>query len=355
MRLIEKALMTHDLSHQELVEVLSSARYNEALFDAADQTRQSHVGNDVHLKGLLEFSNICSRTCYYCGLRAENRALKRYKLSSEEILEFAKKAIDYGYKTIVLQSGESHAYDRETMCEIIASIRALGATVTLSLGEKSEEEYRAYKEAGANRYLLRIETTNKALYESLHPRMSFENRLKCLRILKELGYETGSGSLVGLPGQSITSLAQDLFFFKQFDFDMIGIGPFIPSENTPLADARGGEFVMALKMMALVRLLLPKVNIPATTAMETLDPNGRAIALKSGANVVMPVITEGEYRALYRLYPGKICIDDTPAHCRLCISGKIIAIGRGIANSNGDSERFIARQEEQRNFYDANA
>lgn len=355
MTLIEKAFSAHDLNHQELVEVLSSSRYNEALFHAADQIRKLHVGDDVHLKGLLEFSNICSRTCHYCGLRVENRFIKRYKLSRNEILEFAQKAISYGYKTIVLQSGESHSYSMEAMCDIIASIRALGATVTLSLGEKSEAEYQAYKEAGANRYLLRIETTDKALYQSLHPQMSFENRLKCLRILKELGYETGSGSLVGLPGQSITSLANDLLFFKQSDFDMIGIGPFIPSENTPLSDAKGGEFTMALKMMALVRLLLPKINIPATTAMETLDPNGRAIALKSGANVVMPVITEGEYRALYRLYPGKICIDDTPKHCRLCISGKIIAIGRGVADTNGDSERFIVRQKEQRNFYDANA
>lgn len=355
MRMIAKAIQIHDLSHQELVEILRSDRYDEALFHAADQTRERYVGNDVHLKGLLEFSNICTRTCHYCGLRAENRSLKRYKLSRNEILEFAQKAISYGYKTIVLQSGESHSYSIETLCDMIASIRALGATVTLSLGEKSEAEYQAYKEAGANRYLLRIETTDKALYQSLHPDMSFDNRLHCLHVLKALGYETGSGSLVGLPGQSITSLANDLLFFKQFDFDMIGIGPFIPSENTPLAQAKGGAFKMALKMTALVRLLLPKVNIPATTAMETLDPNGRAIALQSGANVVMPVITEGEYRALYRLYPGKVCIDDTPKHCRLCISDTIIAIGRGIASSNGDSERFIVRQTEQRNFYDANA
>ncbi|NCD11435.1 MAG: [FeFe] hydrogenase H-cluster radical SAM maturase HydE [Epsilonproteobacteria bacterium] len=355
MDFIEKAVQTHDLTHAELVEILGSSHYDEALWYAADKMRQNHVGNDVHLKGLLEFSNICSRTCYYCGLRAENRSIKRYKLSAEEIRAFAKKAISYGYKTIVLQSGESHTYDCQTLCDIIASIRSLGATVTLSLGEKSKEEYQAYKEAGANRYLLRIETTDKALYASLHPRMSFENRLNCLYTLKALGYETGSGSLIGLPNQSIDSLANDLLFFKNFDFDMIGIGPFIPSENTPLAHAKGGSFTMALKMMALVRLLLPKINIPATTAMETLDSNGRTRALQSGANVVMPVITEGEYRALYRLYPGKICIDDTPKQCRLCISGKIIAIGRGIASNNGDSERFIARKEEQRRYYDANA
>lgn len=352
---IAQAAMTHDLDREALVEILRSDRYDEALFNAADQIRERYVGNDVHLKGLLEFSNICTRTCYYCGLRAANRSIKRYQLSVEEILEFAKKAIEYGYKTIVLQSGESNVYACETMCDIIASIRALGATVTLSLGEKSEAEYRAYKEAGANRYLLRIETTDRELYRSLHPRMSFENRLNCLHTLQALGYETGSGSLVGLPQQSLTSLANDLLFFKRSDFDMIGIGPFIPGENTPLAQAKGGAFKTALKMTALVRLLLPKVNIPATTAMETLNPDGRAIALRSGANVVMPVITEGEYRALYRLYPGKVCIDDTPKQCRWCISGKIIAIGRGIASGNGDSERFIARQEEQRSFYDANA
>ena len=354
MDLVQKIYETNILSHKELVTLLSSSFYDQALFKASDTMRKKHVGEDVHLKGLLEFSNICSRTCYYCGLRAENRTIKRYKLKKEEILESSKRAINYGYKTIVLQSGESNIYKCEDICEIISSIRKLGASVTLSLGEKSEKEYQAYKESGANRYLLRIETTDRELYAKLHPHMSYQNRLECLYILQNLGYETGSGSLVGLPNQSIDSLANDLLFFKNFDFDMIGIGPFIPSENTPLAHATGGSLQLAFKMMALVRLLLPKINIPATTAMETLHHDGRAFALQSGANVVMPAVTEGEYRALYRLYPGKKYTNGTPKQSRLYIADKILELGRNVANDNGDSKRFILREKKERNFYDTN-
>ncbi|MDR0665439.1 MAG: [FeFe] hydrogenase H-cluster radical SAM maturase HydE [Helicobacteraceae bacterium] len=338
--IVQKAFYTSALTHREIVAILSSNEYDDALFFHADLARKTRNGNDVHLKGLLEFSNICVRNCYYCGLRRQNKSLKRYALKPEAIAELARKAIAYGYKTIVLQSGESGAYKLDEFCEVIRSIREAGAHVTLSLGEKSEEEYAAYKEAGANRYLLRIETTNARLYKKLHPSMSHQNRFDCLKTLRKLGYETGSGSLVGLPDQTISSIADDILFFKESDFDMIGIGPFIPNEQTPLSKAPQGDFILALKVMALVRLLLPMINIPASTAMETLDRNGRIRALQSGANVVMPVVTEGEYRRLYRLYPGKICLDDTPLHCRGCISGKIRAIGRGVSTTNGDSVRF---------------
>jgi biotin synthase len=223
---------------------------------------------------------------------------------------------------------------------IIREIKALGLAITLSIGEKTEEEYQAYREAGADRYLLRIETTDQFLYEEMDPGMNHGNRVRCLEILGELGYEVGTGCLVGLPGQTLESLADDILFFKKIDADMIGIGPFIPNADTPLKDALGGSLELSLKVMAITRLLLPYVNIPATTAMETLDPNGRIMALQSGANVVMPNVTEGDYRRKYALYPGKICVNDTPAHCRGCISGKIKSIGRSISQDYGVSKNY---------------
>ena len=221
------------------------------------------------------------------------------------------------------------------MVNIIKKIKSLGVALTLSLGEKTYDEYKAFKEAGADRYLIRIETTDKKLYEDMDPGMSFENRLDCLKNLGELGYEVGSGTLVGLPGQTLESIARDILFFKKINADMIGIGPFIPNQDTPLKDAHGENFILSLKVMAITRLILPDINIPATTAMESLAPNGRIKALQSGANVVMPNVTEGEYRKLYALYPGKICTGDTPAHCRGCITGKIQSIGRKISDGFG--------------------
>ena len=204
-----------------------------------------------------------------------------------------------------------------------------------SMGERTYEEYKAFKEAGADRYLMRIETTDKDLYHKLDPEMSWQHRYECLQMLKELGYELGSGSMVGLPGQSVESIADDLLFMQELEVDMAGIGPFIPHQQTPLKDADGGTLDLALRTMALMRIMLPDINIPATTAMESLHPQGRIKALQGGANVVMPNITEGEYRKLYELYPGKICVNDTPAHCRSCIGLKIMSIGRTIGQDYG--------------------
>jgi len=229
------------------------------------------------------------------------------------------------------------------MTHIIREIKKLDMAITLSIGEKSYEEYKAYRDAGADRYLLRIETTDKDLYHRLDPDMSWENRRRCLRDLKALGYELGSGSMVGLPDQSIESIADDILFFKEIGVDMAGIGPFIPHEQTPLANAKGREFKLSLKTMAITRLLLPDINIPATTAMETLNPNGRLIALQSGANVVMPNVTQGEYRKKYELYPGKICVNDTPAKCRTCIEAKILSIGRTIGTSKGFRGEYLKK------------
>lgn len=333
--IIQKAKETHELSRDEIIALLKDDSINEELFKAADEVRKKYLGDEVHLRGLIEFTNICKRNCMYCGLRRDNKNLNRYRLSHEEIIDFAKKAVSYGYKTLVLQGGEDDYYTVERLVPIVKDLKALGVALTLSIGERPFEEYEALKKAGADRFLLRIETTDRELYEELDPGMSHENRIQCLKNLRKLGYEVGSGCLVGLPGQKIESLADDILFFKELDVDMNGIGPFIPNEDTPLKYAEGGQFELALKVMAIVRLLLPDINIPATTAMETLNKQGRVIALQCGANVVMPNVTEGEYRKLYALYPGKICTGDTPAHCRGCISGKIRGIGRIVSDGPG--------------------
>ncbi len=325
----------NDFTKEELIMILQDNSYNRELYAAADKIRKNYVGDEVHLRGLIEFSNICKCSCKYCGLRKDNTKLERYRLTPEEIISFAKKATEYGYKTVVLQSGEDAYFSVEIITDIIKKIKEFNLAVTLSMGEKKFEEYEAYKKAGADRYLLRIETTDKVLYKQMHPNMSFENRLRCLKDLRALGFEVGSGCLVGLPNQTIESLANDILFFKDINADMIGIGPFIPNPNTPLRNAQGGNFELALKVMALTRLVLPSINIPATTAMETLNPNGRIIALQSGANVVMPNVTEGDYRRKYEIYPGKICIGDTPNQCWNCIGEKIKSIGRSISNDYG--------------------
>lgn len=329
------------MTGSEIEQLLADDTINDMLFKAADNVRQIFVGEEVHLRGLIEFSNICKQNCVYCGLRRDNRAVGRFRQAPDEIVHMAKKAVEYGYKTVVLQSGEDDWFTVEKMTGIIRRIKELGVAVTLSIGEKTFEEYKAYRAAGADRYLLRIETTNKALYEEHDPGMSFENRLRCLNDLRLLGFEVGTGCLVGLPGQTLASLAEDLLFFKKIDADMIGVGPFIPNPDTPLKDATGGSFTLARKVMALTRLLLPDSNIPATTAMETLHPQGRMLALQSGANVVMPNVTEGDYRRLYALYPGKICVSDTPSHCRNCITGKIHAIGRSVSDTQGFRKRKV--------------
>lgn len=323
------------MNKDELIDILSDNSKNDWLFKEADRIRYENVGNEVHLRGLIEFSNICKRQCKYCGLRSANKEVERYRLLKEDIISTAKNAAKLGYKTIVLQSGEDDYYNTDKMCEIIREIKKLDTALTLSIGEKTYDEYKAFKEAGADRYLLRIETTDENLYKAMHPNASYKNRVECLYNLKKLGFETGTGCLVGLPEQTIESLANDILFFKELDADMIGIGPFIPHKETPLKNASKGDFWLALKVMALTRINMPDINIPATTAMETLNPNGRVIALQSGANVVMPNVTSTEYRAKYEIYPNKICLGDAPEQCRGCIESKIKSIGRTISTSYG--------------------
>lgn len=324
-----------EFSRNDIIEILKDDLNNDWLFSLADKTREEYVGDEVHLRGLIEFSNICKRQCKYCGLRCEDKFIDRYRISKENIISYAEHAVNMGYKTIVLQSGEDEYYNTDLMCEIIEGIKKLGVALTLSIGEKTYEEYKAFKEAGADRYLIRIETTDKTLYNQMHPNMDFDNRVRCLENLGRLGYEVGTGCLVGLPNQTIESLADDILFFKEINADMVGIGPFIPHPHTPLKDSATGSFTLALKVMALTRILLKDINIPATTAMETLNSNGRIIALQSGANVVMPNVTTTEYRAKYEIYPNKICINENPDKCKGCISAKIQSIGRSVSTSFG--------------------
>ena len=342
-RLVLRAEGEHRLDREELVSLLASPECEEVLAAAADRVRHAYVGDGIHLRGLIEFSNICRQNCMYCGLRRDNRRLERYRLSVEEIVALAEKAKGYGYQTVVLQSGEDPYFDVERMAEILRQIKKLDLAITLSIGERSYEEYKAFREAGADRYLLRIETTDEALYEKLDPGMSYRNRVRCLQDLKRLGYEVGTGTLVGLPGQSLESIAEDILFYQEMDVDMLGIGPLIPNGDTPLGNEKAGDFHLTRRMVSLLRLLLPEANIPATTAVETMVKGGREIILASGANVVMPNVTEGECRRKYALYPGKICVSDTPADCRGCMEGRIRAMGRYVAKGKGFRARGVRR------------
>ena len=330
---LAEAAKKHQLNKNQIIALLGEDRHEKELFAAADAVRKEFVGDEVHLRGLIEFSNICKNNCLYCGLRRDNRNLKRYRMSPEEIVALATRAVrEYGFKTIVMQSGED-------LKPILTEIKKLDVAVTLSIGEKTFAEYAAYREAGADRYLIRIETTDKDLYHRLDPGMSWEERKQCLLNLGKLGYEVGSGIMVGLPGQTLESIADDLLFLKELNIDMAGIGPFIPHPDTPLKDEDGRAFRLSLRTMAIMRLLLPDINIPATTAMETLHPDGRIIALQCGANVIMPNVTEGEYRQLYQLYPGKAGLNETPLHSKTSIGARIEAIGRKIGSGYGSHRK----------------
>lgn len=315
-----------NLSKKEIIDILKSD--DAGILKDANKIRRQYVGDGVHLRGLIEFSNICKRNCLYCGLQSQNKFVNRYRLSKSEILDIAKKGVDDGFKTIVLQSGEDDFYTTGMLCSIISDIKELGAAVTLSIGEKTFEEYKAYKDAGADRFLLRIETTDENLYRKIHPYADFQNRKRCLYDLKKLGYETGTGCLVGLPGQTLDSLADDILFFKELDADMIGIGPFIPHPQTPLKNEQPGNLDLAVKVMAVTRILLKDINIPATTAMESLRKDGRLLALQSGANVVMPNLTDEYHKKMYEIYPNKV------SATRQELQENLAKIGRYIVTDN---------------------
>lgn len=349
LELIEKAFNTNKLTKEEIIYLLQNLKDEErqTLFAYALETKKKHYGNEVYLRGLIEFSNHCRQDCLYCGIRASNPMLSRYRLTPEEILVCCQEGYNLGYRTFVLQSGEDLWYTKDIIVKIIRTIKDKfpGVAITLSIGERKRDEYEAYFRAGADRFLMRHETASERLYSKLHPTMKLENRRACLQVLKEIGYQMGAGFMVGLPGQSHADLAEDLCYLQELEPDMVGIGPFIPHSETPLKGEKGGTVEDTLVMVALTRLLLPESLLPAATAMGTLHPQGRELALQAGANVVMPLLTPSSVRKLYELYQNKICLNDESGKCRYCIERRINSVGMAADLSRGDSSRFIRTHE----------
>jgi biotin synthase len=309
------------------------------LFSFADKIRKKHVGDGILLRGIVEFSNCCGNSCKYCGLNKTNTNLKRYKLTDREILNCIEQVANAGIGTVVMQSGEQTDLDAGWFAGLIREIKkSFDMAITLSVGERPYDDYAIWKEAGADRYLLKIETTNPVLYQQLHPGMSFDNRLKCSRNLGKLGYQNGSGNIIGLPGQTISDIAEDILFFACEKFDMIGIGPFIPHQATELNDCSPGDVNMVLKTIAVTRITTKDTHLPATTAIGSLNGNDyRPAALTAGANVMMPNFTPQPWRQLYEIYPGKRCSTEAPGTCGPCMDIMAEAIGRTIDLSRGDS------------------
>jgi biotin synthase len=319
----------------------------ESLFAQARAVRAKHYGKEVFFRGLIEFTNFCKNDCFYCGIRAGNRQVKRYRLSFEQILLACKMGDVLGYKTFVLQGGEDPFFTDDRIVEIVSGIRKAypSHAITLSIGEKPRKSYERFFAAGANRYLLRHETANEEHYAKMHPAsMSLANRKQCLFILKEIGFQAGAGFMVGTPFQTSQTLLEDLRFLEELQPAMVGIGPFIPAANTPFADKPSGSLEQTLRMAALTRILLPRVLMPATTALGTIAPEGRERGLMAGANVVMPNLSPKSVRKLYSLYDNKICTGDEAAECRLCMEGRIRKFGFAPSMVRGDAVGFFAEK-----------
>ncbi|MDD5120471.1 MAG: [FeFe] hydrogenase H-cluster radical SAM maturase HydE [Candidatus Omnitrophica bacterium] len=327
-----------ELKDLEQVLSLNDPKQLNVLFSFADTVRKEFCGDGILLRGIIEFSSYCSRECFYCGLHKSNHKLKRYRMSEDELFKAVEYLASCRIKTLVLQSGQDDSLDALWFKDIISKIKSkFDMAVTLSLGEKSMDEYGVWRQAGADRYLLKIETFDKELYESVHSGMSLDNRIKCLNYLRALGYQLGSGNIIGLPGQTLKMIAQDIIFFKRGDFDMIGIGPFIPHQDTAFANRQKGEVNLCLKAIALTRIVTKNAHIPATTALGSMDKDYRFDGLKCGANVLMPNFTPQPYRKLYEIYPGKRCVDEPVGRCSFCMDNMAKEIGRFIDYSRGDS------------------
>jgi biotin synthase len=306
-RLLIKAEIAANFTRDDIIALLRlPVNYSRDLFAAADRVRKQQVGDEIFLRGIIEFSNHCDRNCLYCGLRQGNAKLGRYRMSDDEIIAAAKRINKTGIPTVVLQSGEDSFYSTDVICRLIERIiQETDLVITLSIGERSLDDYKSFKQAGANRYLLKHETASPELYKYLRPGCQLDKRIQCLRSLKHLGFETGTGNMVGLPGQTLEILADDLLIMKIIDADMLGIGPFISHHETPLAGIENDDIELTLRVLAVARLLTRNTNIPATTALGTLHPLGRLLALQAGANVVMPDFTPQVYKSLYDIYPGR--------------------------------------------------
>lgn len=336
--LLQKAVKSPELTHQELVQLLSLPDEQlPLLLQAADIVRKNTVGDAVHLRGIIEFSSYCKQHCCYCGLRADNREIERYRLTPDLILETAQAAVNTGYRTLVLQCGEDSHIAPETIADLTHEIKNMGVAVTLSCGERSYEVYQMWREAGADRYLIKQETADPALYRCIRPGHTLQERLQCQHWLKSLGYQLGSGCMIGLPGQTIEILARDLALMKEMEVEMSGMGPFIPHAQTPLRFGSTGSVSMTLKMLAVARLYMPWMMLPATTSLASLHPEGRELALRSGANVIMPNVSPEATRSLYQIYPGKLNHQDTMTNYYHKIQALVQAEHRFIGTDLGHS------------------
>lgn len=342
---VDKLLSTHNLSDTELKEILlcDDKEFNEYLFEKARAVREEHYGKSVYLRGLIEFTNHCKNNCYYCGIRCANRNAQRYRLSKNQILECCKEGYALGFRTFVLQGGEDPYYSDEYLEELISEIKNQhpDCAVTLSIGERDKSSYLRLYSAGADRYLLRHETADKEHYRKLHPKnMSFENRMKCLENLREIGYQVGCGMMVGSPFQTVDMLIEDLRFLQSFKPEMVGIGPFIPHHDTRFANEKSGSVELTLRLLSVIRLILPEVLLPSTTALGTLDAFGREKGLLAGANVVMPNLSPSNVRKKYLLYDNKICTGEESAACISCMHRRVNSVGYEIVTARGDHVLF---------------
>lgn len=337
--MIERLFSEKNLTDEELKSLIETADFDAELFARADEVRQEYYGKDVYIRGLIELSNYCKNDCYYCGIRRSNRHVQRYRLSKEELLLCCEQGYELGFRTFVFQGGEDGYYTDERMCGILSEIRRRfpDCAITLSLGERSKESYRRMFDAGADRYLLRHETASGQHYRKLHPAgMSLNNRKQCLFQLKEIGYQVGSGFMVGSPWQTTENLIEDLRFLQELHPAMIGIGPFIPHRDTPFGKMAGGTLELTLRMVAILRLLFPYALIPATTAMGTIHPLGREMGLKAGANVVMPNLSPENVRKQYELYDNKLCTEEESAQCVESLKKQVQFAGYRIVIARGD-------------------
>ena len=357
---IKNILEKDDFSKGEL-EVLLSATEEErkGIFEKAAAVKKEYVGNKVYFRGLIEYSNFCSKNCFYCGIRSGNSRYKRYRMTDEEVLGSVRFANENNYASIVIQSGEQNnkkfTEKIEDLLERIHKMTGGQLHVTLSLGEQTEETYRRWFNAGAHRYLLRIEVSNPDLYYKFHPAdqcHDYYHRLEALKSLRKIGFQVGTGVMIGLPFQTISDLSGDLIFFKEFDIDMAGMGPYIEHQDTPLYEFRNHllplqeRFLLSLKMVAILRIMMKDINIAATTAMQTIDRQGREKALKAGANVIMPNLTPVKYRQDYLLYENKPCLNDEAEDCKECLEARIFMAGDEIAWGEwGDSKHYKPRKE----------
>lgn len=340
--LVEKLIKQGFLSKDEYVALLGNCTEEQRLRlqEKAVELRKQYYGNKVFVRGLIEFTNYCKNNCYYCGIQASNGDAERYRLTMEEILECCDAGWKLGFRTFVLQGGEDPFFADDKIVDIVKKIKKQypESAVTLSIGEKSKTSYLRYKQAGADRYLLRHETANEEHYRMLHPEtMSLANRKNCLYTLKELGYETGAGFMVGSPGQTDECLAEDLVFLRELKPHMVGIGPFIPHHDTRFANAQPGSLEKTLLLLSILRIILPKANLPATTALGTVHPRGRELGIEAGANVVMPNLSPVKVRKKYELYNHKICTGEEAAECAVCLRKRIASVGYEVVTERGDS------------------